>query len=187
MIKQILFAADLGAFTSHALLHVEFLARQFQARVIVVHAVPPMGEFAAAVVKSHCPEDVKREILKKSRMSALLESIREEIFETLIGDELAELNVAQWIKQIVVVPGSPAAVILEQAERFNVDLVVIGSHSPDADDGCLLGSVAAKVLQLSRIPVLLVPMAKDPFGSGGLGPDISRPPLQEGEFDADNE
>lgn len=164
MIKTILFATDLGAFTSHALLHVELLARQFNARVIIVHAVPPFGEFAAAVVKSHCSESVKREVLDEPHIKGLLDSIREEIFETLLSPEFAELNLAKWIKNIVVAPGNPAAVVLDQAERLKADLIVVGSHSPQALDGRLLGSVAAKILQLAKTPVLMVPMAKDPFG-----------------------
>lgn len=164
MIRQILYATDLGAFTSHALLHVELLARQFNARVAIVHAVPPLGDFATAVVKSHCPETLKREVLDKPHLKGLLEGVREEIFETLVSDEHAELDVARWVSNIVVAPGNPAAVILEQADRLQADLIIVGSHSPQALDGRLLGSVAAKVLQLAKVPVLMVPMAKDPFG-----------------------
>lgn len=164
MIRKILFATDLGAFTSHALLHVELLARQFNAQVAIVHAVPPLGEFAEAVVKSHCSESVKREVLEKPHLKGLLDGVREEIFESLVSEEYAELNLARRVSNIVVAPGNPAAVVLEQAERLKVDLIIIGSHSPQALDGRLLGSVAAKILQLAKVPVLMVPMAKDPFG-----------------------
>jgi nucleotide-binding universal stress UspA family protein len=166
MIRKILFATDLGAFTSHALLHVELLAKQFNARVALVHAVPPFGEFAAAVVKSHCSERVKREVLEKPHIKGLLESIREEIHERLMSPEFSDLNVAQWIEDIVVTPGNPAAVVLEQADWLRADMIVIGSHSAEALDGRLLGSVAAKILQLAKVPVLMVPMAKDPYGTG---------------------
>ncbi len=164
MIKTILFATDLGAFTSHALLHVELLARQFKARVVLVHAVPPFGEFAAAVVKSHCSDSVKQEVLNEPHIKGLIDSIREEIFETLVSPEFAELDVAKWVNNIVVAPGNPAAVVLEQAEWLRADMIVIGSHGTRALDGHLLGSVAAKILQLAKVPVLMVPMAKDPFG-----------------------
>lgn len=164
MIRKILFATDLGAFTSHALLHVELLARQFNAQVAIVHVVPPFGEFAAAVVKSHCSESAKREVLEKPHIKGVLDGIREEIFETLVSEEFAELNLVQWVNNIVVTPGNPAAVILEYAESIRADMIVVGSHSPQALDGRLLGSVAAKVLQLAKVPVLMVPMAKDPFG-----------------------
>ena len=162
--RRILFATDLGAFTSHALLHVELLARQFNAEIAVVHAVPPLGDFATAVVRSHCSESVKREILEKPRLKGVLDGIRDEIFERLASEEFAELNVVRWVTNSIVAPGNPAAVVLDYAERLGVDMIVIGSHSPQAIDGRLLGSVAAKILQLAKVPVLMVPMAKDPFG-----------------------
>lgn len=164
MIRRILFATDLGAFTPHALHHVELLARQFNAKVTVVHAVAPLGELAAAVVKSHCSESVKQEVLRKPHIQGLLETIREEIFETLIRAEFAELELTRWVDDIVVTPGNAAAIVLEQSELLKADMIVVGSHSPQALDGRLLGSVATKILQLAKIPVLLVPMAKDPFG-----------------------
>jgi nucleotide-binding universal stress UspA family protein len=140
MIKTILFATDLGAFTSHSLLHVESLARQFNAQVSIVHAVPPIGEFAAAVVRSHCSDQVKKEVLQTSHIKGLLEAMREQIFEVLARD-----------------PGGEAGLL-------GSDLIVVGSHSAEALDGRLLGSVATKVLQLAKVPVFMVPMMNPDYG-----------------------
>lgn len=180
MIKTILFATDLGAFTSHALLHVELLARQSLARVVIVHAVPPLGEFTAAVVKSHCSESVKREVLGQPHIKGLLDSIRDEIYETLLSADFADLNLGRWVRDVVVAPGRPAAVVLEEAERLSADLIVIGSHSPQALDGRLLGSVATTILQLAKVPVLMVPMAKDPFGTQLASVEAQNDPSQFG-------
>ncbi len=163
MIKTILFATDLGAFTSHSLLHVEALARQFNAQVSIVHAVPPIGEFAAAVVRSHCSDQVKKEVLQTPHINGLLEAMREQIFEVLACEPIGDLGLLSFVKDIVVSPGQPAAVILQEAERIGADLIVVGSHSAEALDGRLLGSVAAKVLQLARVPVLMVPMIKPDY------------------------
>lgn len=164
MIKTILFATDLGAFTSHSLLHVESLARQFNAQVSIVHAVPPIGEFAAAVVRSHCSDQVKKEVLQTSHIKGLLEAMREQIFELLARDPAGEANLLGLVKDIVVSPGQPAAVILREAERIGADLIVVGSHSAEALDGRMLGSVATKVLQLAKVPVFMVPMMKPDYG-----------------------
>jgi|GEM_PF-442162 nucleotide-binding universal stress UspA family protein len=163
MIKTILFATDLGAFTSHSLLHVEALAKQFNAQVSIVHAVPPIGEFAAAVVRSHCSDQVKKEVLQTPHINGLLDAMREQIFEVLAHEPIGDLGLLNFVKDIVVSPGQPAAVILQEAERLCADLIVVGSHSAEALDGRLLGSVAAKVLQLARVPVLLVPMMKPDY------------------------
>lgn len=164
MIKTILFATDLGAFTSHSLLHVESLARQFNAQIGIVHAVPPIGEFAAAVVRSHCSDQVKKEVLQTSHIKGLLEALREQIFEHLARDPGGEAGLLGLVKDVVVLPGQPAAVILREAERMKADLIVVGSHSAEALDGRLLGSVATKVLQLAKVPVFMVPMMKPDYG-----------------------
>ncbi len=164
MIKKILYATDLGAFTTHSLLHVESLARQFNARVSVIHAVPPIGEFAAAVVRSHCSDQVKQEVLKTPHITGLLEALREQIFELLAREPFEESGFLSLIGDIVVSSGQPAAVILREAERMGADLIVIGSHSAEALDGRLLGSVATKILQLAKVPVFMVPMMNPDLG-----------------------
>ncbi len=158
MIERILFATDLGAYTSHGLIHVESLAQTFNASIDIVHAVKPIDELAVAVIKSHCSEAVKNEVLAASHIKGLLDTVRNEIFEVLASDEYGDLDLVSRVNNIVVEPGPAAAVILSQAEMLDSDLIVIGSHGVDALDGCSLGSVAGKVLQLATIPVYLVPM-----------------------------
>lgn len=159
MISTVLFATDLGAYTTHGLLHVECLANRFDAKVHVIHAVPPIGEFTAAVMRSHCSEQVKQEVLQTSHIKGLLDALREQIFETLVRDPFNKGDFLARIQDIVVQPGQPAAVILAEAERLKADLIVVGSHSSDTMDGRVLGSVATKVLQLARTPVFMIPMA----------------------------
>lgn len=158
MIKNILFATDLGAFTTHSLVHVEHLANQFHANVDVVHAVPPIGDFAAAVVRSHCSEQVKEELLNMPHIAGVMEALREQIFELIAREPFEASGLMGLLGEIVVRPGQPAAVILSEAERLHADLIVIGSHSAEAMDRHLLGSVATRVLQLAKAPVFMVPM-----------------------------
>lgn len=167
MIKKILFATDLGAYASLGLLHVESLARSLKATVSVIHAVPPIGDFAAAVVKSHCSDEVKREVLQTSHIKGLLETMREQVFEVLAREPFDENGLLPLVTDIIVLPGHPAVVILSEAERIGADIIVIGSHSTDSIDGRLLGSVATRVLQLAKVPVFMVPMMS-PQGYMGL-------------------
>lgn len=174
MIQHILFATDLGGYTSYALAYVESLVEQYQARVSVVHAVPPIEELTKAVINSYCSDDVKRELLEISDVSGINELMRDQIFDLLAADsnQLNEINktsktyevntnassLLNSLSDIVIRTGNPVEVILNQAQRLKCDLIVIGSHSPNAVDGHLMGSIASKVLQLSKVPVLMIPM-----------------------------
>jgi nucleotide-binding universal stress UspA family protein len=54
--------------------------------------------------------------------------------------------------------GSPSSVIVEQAERLDADLILVGTHGRGGPAHALLGSVAERVVQKARRPVLVVPV-----------------------------
>ena len=55
-----------------------------------------------------------------------------------------------------VLEGSPASAILEAADRFGADLVVMGTHGRSSLGALLLGSTAQAVVHRAKVPVLLV-------------------------------
>ncbi len=65
---------------------------------------------------------------------------------------------SQLFADIRVVCGSPAEVIAREAEDRDVDLIIVGSHTGFSVKGAFLGSTARKVTNLSKKPVLVVPM-----------------------------
>ena len=56
-----------------------------------------------------------------------------------------------------VLEGDVAGAILEYAQTNNVDLLVLGSHSHSGLYKLFLGGVAEKLLQHSKIPLLIIP------------------------------
>ena len=55
-----------------------------------------------------------------------------------------------------VIEGSPKSVILEEAEKFGADLIVVGSHGSGAVKGFLLGSVSLAVALHAKCSVEIV-------------------------------
>ncbi|WP_394833734.1 universal stress protein [Pendulispora rubella] len=53
-------------------------------------------------------------------------------------------------------PGEPAQTILEVAESFSANLIVVGTHGRRGVSRALLGSTAEKLVRLSPVPVLTV-------------------------------
>lgn len=160
MIKNILYAADLGAFTKYALTHVESLAEQYDAKVSVVHVVPPIEVFTSAVLNSYCSEKVKQELLSLHGVDAINDMIRDQIFDLLSMESNGETRILNYIDSIRVLTGHPASVILDEARIASTDLIVIGNHGASTVEPYLLGSVATKILQLARTPVYMIPMVK---------------------------
>jgi nucleotide-binding universal stress UspA family protein len=58
----------------------------------------------------------------------------------------------------VVAQGPPHRAILDYVDENDIDIVVMGTHGRTGLDRYLLGSVTEKVVRLSDVPVLTVPM-----------------------------
>ncbi|WP_454255387.1 universal stress protein [Pseudomonas sp. Marseille-Q8238] len=157
MVRTILYATDLGLYAPYVLQHALNLSRSFKAELYVVHAVAPMGLFAESVLQTYLDEATLAELRNKG-LSTVMASIEQRVLEGF-RDELGDVQQdAQLINNVRVVQGDPSHVILDEARKLAVDLLVIGSHSHGADQETALGRTAARVLQLSEIPVYLVPM-----------------------------
>lgn len=60
-----------------------------------------------------------------------------------------------------VVQGNPAPTIVDYAERYDQDLVVVATHGREGASRYLIGSVSEKVVRLSSVPVLTARMQPD--------------------------
>ena len=60
-----------------------------------------------------------------------------------------------------VIDGSPPRVIIEKAESWSADLIVIGSHGYGFWSRTLIGSVSSSVVHLASCSVLVVRTAQD--------------------------
>lgn len=160
MIRSMLYATDLGLYAPYVLQHALSLARTFEAELHVIHVVEPMGLFAESVLQSYLAEDVLRK-LHSEGVNNVIESIEHRVlagFRDELGDDNQDLAL---IASLQVVQGDPSNVILEQAQRLEVDLLVVGSHSHGAEGDTPIGRTAARVLQLSEVPVYMVPMLQN--------------------------
>jgi nucleotide-binding universal stress UspA family protein len=76
--------------------------------------------------------------------------------EAYLASKKADLDDLGIPTRTVFVHGSPADVILEQAEALDCDLIAMSTHGHGPVRDLLFGSVAAKVRHAARVPVLLI-------------------------------
>lgn len=156
MIRSMLYATDLGLYAPFVMQHALALARTFKAELYVVHAVEPLGLFAESVLQTYLGKDALRD-LQSQGVNTLLEAIERKVLDGLrdeLGEEFQDLEL---IRTVRVIQGDPCAVILAQAEQLGVDLLIVGSQSHCADTSAPIGRTASRVLQLSQVPVYMVP------------------------------
>jgi hypothetical protein len=78
MIQTILFATDLCVFTPYMLQHVTALANHCRAKIVIVHAVEPMGTLATAMVNTFLPEK-DQSGFDDSNITAVITSIKDPV------------------------------------------------------------------------------------------------------------
>jgi len=76
--------------------------------------------------------------------------------KNLINDVIEDVGEHDFTVTGLVEEGDPAAVIIDVANRLNVDLIVLGSKGQSELGQYLLGSVANKVVQYAHKPVMVV-------------------------------
>ena len=114
------------------------MAKKFSAKISLLHVADwnaQMTSLDRVTMSGYIPGDILKE-----------------------GYELLTAAARQIPKEIktetAVVPGHPATVILEEAEKEKADLIVLGSRGLGAVKGLLLGSVSAAVIPKAPCPVL---------------------------------
>lgn len=156
MIKTILLAADLSVFTSCLLQHASELANQHNAKLIIVHAVEPLGTLGHALLNAYLKPETTH-LMTTTGLDAMMSEVKTQVIETLTEEHLDGTVDLLQLGEVVVKAGTPVDVILQAADDVAADLIIVGSHSPSLGNGSNLGTVAQKVLNNARVPVYVVP------------------------------
>lgn len=137
--KKIIVGDDGSEFALKALDKAIELAKKDDMEVVVVYAIDdfcPIG-----VTEIDC--DVVREIQMKEA-------------KNIVGLALKRIKDAGVSGRDVTNVGRPADVIIESAKKENAEMIVVASHGKHGIKKVTLGSVTARVVEYSPIPVLVM-------------------------------
>jgi nucleotide-binding universal stress UspA family protein len=149
-INTILYATDLGKDMQSSLNMAISLADKYQAKVTVLNVIEPIN----TSVYNWGSAEMWGEIQENSFENA--KRVAAEQVDNFFAKELADGGeIAR--PTIKVINGNVTQSLLDLSEEINADIIVMGSHGYSALGELLLGSVADKVMRLSKRPVLLVP------------------------------
>jgi len=149
-INTILYPTSLGPHKLEAFYHAAGMALRFGAKVHIIHAVEPISLFTQTQIDNELDPAIRRE-----GHEAALKDLQLEL-EQFCQDTL-QSEAHTVIAGTKVIEGQLDKVILEEAERLNADLIVLGSHVHSAIMEVLLGSLPHKITLRSTRPVLLIP------------------------------
>lgn len=162
-IRPILAAVDLGDASDEAIRQAEVRARAANVPLVVCQVVPEQTMmapfFAPALVPVTVDVDVGAETAANltARVSRLTRRAPSEV-------------------DVRVLRGVPYAAIVEEAERIDASLIVVGSHDRTGVIHALLGSVAERTIRYAPCPVL-VARPRSLTGNVLVATDFSDPSL----------
>jgi len=142
MYGAVLVPTDGSAGTRGAVDHAIDLAKRYDASLHVLYVV----DARIGIARESTPEDVFEELEEQGQRA---------IDDVTSQAKAADLETIEG----VVARGDPHRAILDYVSREDIDLVVMGTHGRTGLDHYLLGSVTEKVVRLSDVPVLTVPLA----------------------------
>lgn len=157
--KHILFPTDFSQSSSQALNWACFLAKQYQATLVLIHVhqpplpdttLPTIGDLGVGMAASFDVEHITKE-----KLTELAEQLQQEGFQVR----------KSWCI------GNIENEILDAATKFSADLIVIGRHTMTSFLDRLVGSAATDVALDAPCPVLVVPVSEKE--TGGKAPQLS--------------
>jgi nucleotide-binding universal stress UspA family protein len=154
-IKTILYASDMGDHMRPVFRHAVSLAKQYNAKLVMLHILEPISQQSRLAIQAYLPKDQAEELEAKG-----LQDVRDKMHKRLMKfceDELSDAE-GDLMVDFDVVHGRPAETIVREAERLEADMIVMGTHTDTSFGAHLLGSQARKVTQMARRPVLVVPV-----------------------------
>ena len=160
-IKKILYATDLSKNSSYAFLYAVEMARQNDAKIIILHALEPLRPMPWANAEAGLDEK-QLEKGAKHEQKVELKEIKKQVEEfcermgAYMGSSCLEL-----VSKILVPQGYPVEEILEIANEEGCDVIVLGTHGKGFLKQAFLGNVAVKVLERSRKPVFIIPLPSE--------------------------
>jgi nucleotide-binding universal stress UspA family protein len=146
--NNILVPVDFSGPSKDALTTAVFLGGKLNAKLWLVHVAAPDPDFVGFKTGPTYIREHRADILRQEH--ADLQAMAGEVKEQGLQAEA------------LLVQGPTTETLLEEVERLQIDLIVMGSHGRGGLYKAFVGSVSEQVLDKSPVPVLIVPSKERP-------------------------
>jgi nucleotide-binding universal stress UspA family protein len=159
-IRKILFASDLSPNSRYAFGYAASLADRYDAKITVLHVLERLNPSTVMEVQGYLGE-AEWEKIQKEKQAGLLDEITMRLNE-FCTEMSAKLKDCKFmVEEILTIAGVPAEEILNQAERLDMDVIVMGTHGHGLFIDALMGGTARRVVNRSPIPVMIVRLPEE--------------------------
>lgn len=142
-VKKILVPTDFSENAELAFKRAVEIAEVFNSEVILMHAIPTENAMVSTYLGEKGSEELKKKLTEESN----------QMFDKLIEKYAKSKNVKT---SCFVKFGEPYNEILKSEQEYDIDLVVIASHTKSFFEDVFFGSTTEKVVRRSKKSVLVV-------------------------------
>ena len=120
------------------------MAKAFDAKIWLLHVAAPEPEFIGFGVGPQYVRDGRADDLRKEHR--------------LIADYADLIRLENQECEGLLIQGATIDMIMEEARKLEIDLIITGHHEHNILYKAFFGSVASGVIKKANIPVLVVPL-----------------------------
>ena len=144
IMKNILVPIDFNKNENELLEHALRYARAFNAKLWLLHVAAPEPEFIGFGVGPQYIRDTRATELRKEHrlMNDFTDIVKEEGLDC----------------EGLLINGATIEMILEEAEKLDIGLIITGHHTHNFFYKTFFGSVSSGVIKKTDIPVLIIPL-----------------------------
>lgn len=157
-IRRILCATDLSGNCDHIYNCAMNLASERDASLMVIHVIGQRSIKAARMLAYFLNESQKDVV--KEKTDAALQRMQEQLSALFNKEFKDHPDYADLTEHLLVYHGHVAEELLEKANRFGCEAIVLGSHNSGFVKRFFPGSTAQKVLRQTKKPIFMVSMKK---------------------------
>jgi nucleotide-binding universal stress UspA family protein len=153
-IKNILYPTGLGKETPYVFRYALSLAQKCDASIHVIHSQEPFS-LSIENMANLCMSKGQAEEVFTSTVAEIEKSIVEQLDWFCATETAKDPKGRDRVASITISKLPPKQAILE-AEKNNIDLIVMGAHRHSVLAGVMLGTTTLKILHHATTPVLVV-------------------------------
>ena len=158
-IQTILYASDLGDNTRPVFRLAVSQARRYNARLIMLHVVEPLGISGTSAVARYVSAETAAKI-NNDGAREMLEVMKQRL-EKFCQEEIAAYGLDRTpVTEVAVATGDPSEEIINAVKHFNADMIIMGKPTRTLLGSVIMGTTARRVARHADVPVLLVPNTK---------------------------
>ncbi|MBT8296615.1 MAG: universal stress protein [Gramella sp.] len=142
--KNIMVAVDFNDSIGELMVYAESLAQKFESKIWVLHVAEPEPDFVGYEPGPQYIRDIKAEEYREEHRAL------QEICKNFISSEIES--------EALLIQGSTVETVLEEANKLDIDLLIVGTHKYSFLHNLLQESVSLELFKQAEIPMLTIPI-----------------------------